>query len=138
MAESEAERKKEIEQVFGSPDVNVPVMKFAEIEYPSFVAELSLAGRRNEDYVVHFYVPKDAVDGPALKEFWLQTFPAALSELAMSHFGAGPDRLKAAYTEEVASWWFRAYGFASEGLDPVLKITRFFDKLNQTLTTKAT
>lgn len=125
--------KKPLEGLDGS--ASVPVLQFSKVVYNNFCVEVTLAGKKNEDYVAHFYPPEDAPNGPALKKFWLETFPATLSEVAMSSFSAGPDRLKAAYTEEVASWWFRAYGFAAEGLDPSAKIEKFFAKLDQALAT---
>ena len=52
--------------------------------------------------------------------------------MAEEYFQATYPRLKAAYTEEQASWWMRAYGFG-QLLDPHKFAYGFFDKLDEAL-----
>lgn len=105
-------------------------LEFETLVFENFEAEFSFAGKEHQDYVVHFYFPKNVPNDERLRRYWLEAFPVFLDQVSQSFFNATAPRLRAAYTEENASWWFRAYGFAS-GLAPVERIQKFFEKLNQ-------
>jgi hypothetical protein len=118
---------------------NCKPLTFARMSYPTFTAEVATTGKGYQDYVVHFYAPTTywtnkgllTEDNLAqLKKFWRKAFPNLLSELAQSFFDADYPRLRAAYTEENHSWWFRADACAAT-LSPEDRIQLFFDKLNE-------
>ncbi len=95
-------------------DLPVLPLQFIQVtEYTTFRAELAIT---DGDIVFHFYVTEEVkqLQKPTPREYWLGDngiFPNALSEVAQQHFEVGYPRLKASYTEEMASWWLRAYGF---------------------------
>lgn len=128
---TEAAPTKSLDGVVGG----VAALNFERGVYVNFEVEFTMAGQNGEDYVVHFYFPKDRPNDHKLKTYWLQTFPVALSDVSQDFFNATSPRLRAAYTEELASWWFRGFGLAT-GLDPALRIQKFFEKLDQALTAK--
>ena len=118
-------------------DVERAVVKFTEKSYQSFRVEYaSVAG----DLVIHFFLPKAAGDlekaQPSQVRFWesywLEKFPAVLSPAAQEYFEADKPRLAAKYTEELASWWFRAQGFG-DSLDLTALAEKFFGKLDSLL-----
>jgi len=104
-------------------------------EYTTFIGEHVFDGN---DIVFHFFkspelAAKAAVDQVA---YWKNTFPDALSQVAQDVFQAGYPRLKATYTQEVDSWWMRAYGFAVEGM-PDDRVRAFYDNLDAELEKKS-
>lgn len=64
--------------------------------------------------------------------YWLKEFPVVLDEVARECFRADNQRLTAMYVEELASWWFKARGFA-RGLMPQTLLHTFFDMLRSRL-----
>lgn len=90
------------------PHEVLPVRLVRVDEYTTFVAELAIL---QGDIVFHFYVTDEVNAGKNPQLYWKEVFPIVLSKTAEEHFKAQYPRLKAAYTEEKASWWMRAYGF---------------------------
>ncbi len=95
----------------------------------TFAAEVAVT---EGDLVYHFYVTDEVNAGPDPKRYWLETFPAVLEQTAKNYFKADFPRLKAAYTEEKASWWLRAFGFGRV-LEPHKMALRFCDELDAAL-----
>jgi hypothetical protein len=102
-------------------------LQFTKVEsYTTFTAEYAWDGG---DVVFHFYrAPEHSAS------YWLEKFPTALDPIARDLFQAGPPRLRAAYTDEMDSWWMRANGF-SHLVDKDAFISRFLQRLDQTLDT---
>lgn len=108
-------------------DQGVQPLQFTKDEsYTTFRAEHAF---EDDDIVFHFFNTKEHEDD---RKYWKDTFPTALSDVAQEVFKAGYPRLKAAWTEEVESWWLRCTGFANEGL-PEERIKRFYKELDQSL-----
>ena len=112
------------------------VPKFAKDSFYSFKVEHTVIGR---DFVIHFFLPEHAeehlnsLEGKqAWLKYWTDRFPATLDAVAQSFFGEGPPRVTAKYTQEVASWWLRARGFA-DGISPGDLLKRFFEELDAAL-----
>lgn len=99
-------------------------------KYWSFTAEVAIVDA--EDFVIHFFRRENSPRGEA---WWEETFPMMLDRIAQTHFGATYPRLKAARVNELGidSWWFRAYGFATQALDPDAFIDKFYEKLHAAL-----
>jgi hypothetical protein len=115
----------------GAP-IELPVLpiKFIQItEYTTFRAEVAIT---DGDIVFHFYANEEINKLPDPRKYWLELFPNALSSTAEVYFNATFPRLKAAYTEEQASWWMRAFGFGKL-LDPHRFAYKFFDVLDAAL-----
>jgi hypothetical protein len=105
----------------------VAPLQFTKVEdYTSFTAEYAWD---DGDLVFHFF---RAPDHDAA--YWLQKFPSALDPVARQAFKAGPPRLRAAYTDEMDSWWLRAKGY-THLVDKDAFVARFLQKLDQTLDT---
>lgn len=110
------------------------VPKFTPMNFRSFKAEFATI---NDDIVLHFFLPKHAtIDSPESRQawmgYWLKTFPAKLDTIAQEYFEAGYPRLMAKYTDEVASWWFKAQGFGVV-LDTEAFVRGFLGKLDEAL-----
>lgn len=97
--------------------------------YTTFAAEYAVS---DGDIIFHFYPTLEVQKLAEPKKYWLEKFPETLDRVAQEHFQAQFPRLKAAYTEEKASWWMRAFGFGMV-LEPHQLTHNFFDKLDQTL-----
>lgn len=120
------------EQTVDGDPIELPVLpiKFIQItEYTTFRAEVAIT---DGDIVFHFYANDDINNLPNPSKYWLDLFPNALSAVAEKYFNATFPRLKAAYTEEQASWWMRAFGFGRL-LDPHKSAYKFFDVLDAAL-----
>lgn len=115
----------------GSADLEPEPVKFTIKEYQLFRAEYAM---KNRDLVVHFFLPSSATGENAYqyRDWWLQDFPQALDEGSQEYFEAGPPRLMAKYTEELASWWFKAQGY-DHLLDPLAYLERFLTVLDARL-----
>lgn len=119
-------------------NVGNAVIKFTEVKgFTTFLAEYAI---QDDNYIVHFFPPKERyvfangkhqIHGPFLVK-WQRTFPLVLDPIAQAYFGATSPRLQAAYTAEMFSWWFKAAGFASR-LGPDEYLLRFFEKLDAAL-----
>lgn len=114
------------------------VIDFKKVEgYTTFLAEYAFT---DGDIVVHFFPPREAYifhnDRHRLSEesllLWQRKFPQVLSPTAEEFFQATAPVLKAAYTAEMFSWWFKAAGFANR-LEPEAYLLRFFDRLDAAL-----
>ena len=109
--------------------VGVHALEFKSVtDYTTFRAEYSWDG---DDLVLHFFrTPEKEGD----HNFWLQVFPTALDVAARQYFEAVAPRLRAAFTEEMDSWWMKAkdYGHIIAKDEYV---TRFLEKLDQMLDT---
>ena len=113
------------------------VPKFKEVDCYSFKAEWALVG---EDIQVKFYLPKHSTVSTAearqvWMKYWIERFPAKLDIVARAYFEAEYPRLVVKWTDEFASWWFRASSYAYL-LDTGLFLQPFFEKLDQALREK--
>lgn len=93
------------------------VIKFKEVhDYTTFLCQYAI---KDDDLIFQFFVTNEmkANNGPELKTYWLESFPLELNLVAKEFFNADKPRLTAKYTEELASWWFKAQKFAIR-IDP--------------------
>lgn len=136
---NEVPHKEAVTAIKTAPDVAVDVAqgvpKFKEYACYSFKAEHAII---DGDIVIHFFLPAHArVDTPEAEQewmqYWLGRFADAMDRTAREYFEAEHPRLVAKYTEEMASWWFRARGFGADILDPDLFVTKFYEKLDAAL-----
>jgi hypothetical protein len=74
----------------------------------------------------------DVREQKAWSAWWCGTFPDVLSSVAQEFFEVEYPRVVAKYTEEVASWWFAARGFASS-MDPQKLLEVFLQKMDSAL-----
>lgn len=138
----EVPKEKAKETLIGAGDMEVNFSKgvpdFEKVTLESFRAEYSFIGG---NLIVHFFLPKRAEEhlkDPETQasklwlEYWLKRFPSKLDPVARSYFDAEYPRLQAKYTEEVASWWFRAQGY-DHLIDPKKFIQGFLEKLDAAL-----
>jgi hypothetical protein len=110
----------------------LPVLpiKFIPVrDLTTFDAEVAVV---EGDLVYHFYVTQEVNDGPNPQRYWHDIFPAVLEKTAQEYFKASFPRLRAAYTEEKASWWMRCAGFGML-LEPQKMALAFCDVLDQAL-----
>ncbi len=107
----------------------VPVQFIPCRDFTTFEAEFAVT---EGDLVFHFKVTPEvqALDNPS--KYWLEDFSKALDTVAQEVFKASFPRLRAAYTEEMASWYLRAEG-AGMLLDPHALAYRFLDALDAAL-----
>ena len=121
------------EQFVGVGDLSTEAPKFVPVEtYTTFSAEYALM---DGDIVLHFFTNDDINAMPDARQYWKTTFPNVLSKTASAYFNADYPKLKAAYSEELASWWLRAYGF-DHILDEEAFVMRFLEQLDSDLDTK--
>lgn len=102
-------------------------------DYTTFSAQHAFKGA---DLVFHFYRTSHCPE----EQYWIDTFPEALDEVARLHYGDFP-RVRAALTRIpnertgeflVDSWWLEARGFSDVGL-PLKKIEAFYEALDAAL-----
>lgn len=141
---SEAQAARMLSSEVGLPtgtaeDVERAIPKFISWDYRSFKADFAVV---NGDIIIQFYLPAwipslvgdlkkaDPRVQAAWSAYWLEAFPAQLSPQAKEYFHADVPRLVAKYTEEVASWWFRAQGFGSV-MNPQGLVAGFLLKFDQ-------
>lgn len=98
-------------------------------QYTTFRAEVAVS---DGDLIFHFFVNDEIKARSDAQQYWTDLFPTVLSQVATEHFAVDYPRLKAAYTEEQASWWMRAYGFG-QLLEAHKFAYVFFDKLDAAL-----
>ena len=115
------------EQVAELPVIGITFMKVQDLT--TFAAEVAVT---EGDFVYHFYVTDEVNRGPNPHKYWLELFPEVLEKTAKEYFKADFPRLKAAYTEEKASWWLRAFGFGLV-LEPHKMALSFCDALDAAL-----
>lgn len=120
--------------------LNDAVIKFTKVEkFTTFLAEYAFV---DGDIVVHLYPPMEQFETSLVNNaprvsaeylrFWKRSFPQVLSPVAEGYFKISQPTLRAAYVEEMTSWWMRAGGFATR-LDPDGFILRFFEVLDHAL-----
>ena len=150
-------------------DVGMQPVGFKPSSWGTFDAEVSM---EEGNFIVHFYQPLAATDVASAKvarpaangrshfaqEYWDNTFPEILTQVAREHFRAEYPRIAAKRILEegvmvvpqrplaqvgneyqlqekgrpLDSWWFMATGFASV-LDPEAYLTRFYQSLDHAL-----
>lgn len=114
----------------GAGDLNVPKpVSFNEYRGSYFRAEYTPEGR---DITIHFFVSeelKTAWSLDSIESWWLNDFAASLSAVAQEHFQATIPRIMAKYTQELASWWFKAQGYDFL-LDRAAYLNVFFELLD--------
>lgn len=117
----------------------VPSFKTGEGSTRSFAAEYALI---DGNIIIHFFLPVHAKAESFNKQpmeareqwmaYWLKRFPVHLDRIARSYFEAEVPRLKAKYTEEVASWWFKADSYGHL-LNVDKFVAGFFEQLDASL-----
>lgn len=113
--------------------VEIPgAMQFTGVnDYTTFRAEY---GVKDEDNLVfHFFATEEINQLPNPWKYWKETFPEVLQKVAVPFFKSGPPALRAAYTEELASWWMQADGAAGKVLDAHHFARRFLQELDKEL-----
>ncbi len=103
---------------------------FMQIDcYTTFRAEYAVL---DDDLVFHFFANDEINQLPNPWHYWKTTFPKQLEQVAGRYFAAAYPRVRAAYADELASWWLRADGF-----DHVLDMNefahRFLEQLDRAL-----
>jgi hypothetical protein len=130
------------EREYTSTEVGEAVPKFEEVQYNSFIAKHGVVGR---DLVVQFFLPKSGEEALRTGDtrlqrqwefFWLERFRDLLSPVAKEYFRLEYPQLQAKYTEELASWWFRARGLG-ETVAPLVLAEGFERQLDAALTVQA-
>lgn len=130
------------EHLVGAPSYSAEslpnaVPKFEKVSLHSFKAEWALIG---DDLQVKFFLPKHAtLNSPEARQawmkYWVERFPKKLDVVARSYFEAEYPRLVVKWTDEFASWWFRASSY-SYLLDVPAFLMPFFEQLDQALRQK--
>lgn len=111
------------------------VPDFTDVDcFTTFKARYAWVG---EDLVIHFFVTEELkelneVEGPAVKAYWMQSFPLCLDNSSKRYFQADSPRLQAKYTVEMASWYFRAQGYVDR-LDLDQFAVSFLEELDRDL-----
>jgi hypothetical protein len=116
------------EQTAGTLPV-LPLIFTTVNDYTTYAAEFAIT---EGDLVFHFYATDEVNQRRDPRGYWLEAFPAVMERVAKDYFKADFPRLKAAYTEEKASWWMRAKGFG-QVLDPHKFTYKFLDELDSAL-----
>lgn len=112
-------------------------IKFEQVDdFTTFRAEVGIDG--DTDLVFHFYKAAEMADPPTnvvadqVTRYWQEIFPGTLDVLAQEFFEDTYPTLRAAFTHELDSWWFRACGKA-RGIDPIGFAKSFLKRLDQAL-----
>lgn len=116
----------------GIGGLNSAVIKFIEVnDFTTFKAKFAWI---DGDLIVQLFLTSEMKNnnGPGLKNYWLNTLPTSLNRVAKSHFSADKPRIQAKYTEELASWWFKAQNYFDR-IDPNAFAQRFLELLDQDL-----
>ena len=98
-------------------------------EYTNFDLEFAVT---EGDLVFHFYATAEVNALPDPQKYWKEIFPNTLSTVVEAYFRATYPRIKAAYTEEHASWWMRAQGYGHL-LDAHGFVYKFLDEFDRAL-----
>jgi hypothetical protein len=115
------------DRIDAEPAAAAEPIVFTRATFGAFEAEYAVTAG---DLIVHFFRGREAPSGG----WWLEAFPAALEDVAVAYFQAGPPRLAAAHVEDfgIDSWWLRARGFGLV-LDPEALAIRLFERLDRAL-----
>jgi len=97
--------------------------------YTTFRAEYA---EIDSDLVFHFFATPEINKLPDPWRYWRESFPDGLQRVATEHFGDGYPRIKAAYSDDLASWWLRASHY-DHILDLKEYARRFLAKLDAVL-----
>lgn len=133
------ERLEEHDEASGSMDglatstYGVDAFQFVKVEdNTTFRAEY---GIKDEAHLVfHFFGTEEANALPDPWRYWKnEVFPAVLERVAMDHFQTGPPYLRAAFSDELCSWWLQCDGAANKTLDVDAYARKFLDKLDAAL-----
>lgn len=124
-------------QAYDAESVAKAVPQFTKVDFFSFKAEWALIG---DDIQVKFFLPKHAsVKTPEARQvwmkYWVERFPTKLDPVARRYFEAEYPRLVVKWTDEFASWWFRASSY-SYLLDVGAFLQPFFEQLDEALREK--
>lgn len=132
MPELSNEERETLQSLGEDSGCGVIPLQFTQVDdYTTFRAEYAFDG---PDIVFHFYLPEARKNDV---NYWLSVFPSALDPVARTTFNATAPRLRAAYTEEMRSWWLRASRY--EHIPDRIGLTRrFLERLDQTLSTIST
>lgn len=122
-------------------DVGVPVLQFLSPDkaFKLFRPEAAVDG---DDLVFHFFLPEDLTvfrSNSSIRKFWDDVFPEALDPVARGHFLAEYPRIRAQHVQEfgIDSWWLRASGFGASVVDLDRFVNKFYDRLEEALSSKA-
>jgi hypothetical protein len=100
--------------------------------YTTFKAEYAVL---DGDIVFHFFANDEINRLPDPWHYWKTVFPRCLERVAEKYFAATYPRVRAAYTDELASWWLRANGFGHIlNMDEFAK--QFLERLDKELDTQ--
>lgn len=111
---------------------DVDAMEFTPVEeFTTFRAEFAV--KDESDLVFHFFATDEVNAMADPWGYWKVTFPSVLEEAAVSFFKSGPPDLRAAYADELASWWLQADGAAGKVLDADVFARKFLEKLDLSL-----
>lgn len=117
----------------GNTGLNAEVPNFKKFDKPTLLGEYALI---DNDLVFHFYLTEEQKKQAGSSDYWFNTFPRVLDKTAQEYFQVGAPRLKASYTDEMGSWWMRAYGFGNV-LDPDSIALGFMERLERDLKTQS-
>lgn len=138
------------------PDAGVAAVQYCPLmRFPFFSAEYALVDQpRKLSY--HFFLTDaqwevvtkyhdDSVTAAerstyaaqynAVSRFWKETFPTRLDKVAQEFFRDTAPNLKAAYTEELNSWWLSVSDVDNRSLFPSLLAEDFLKRLSASLET---
>lgn len=122
----------EAAEAFGSTSaaLGAEAPEFTSVDlYTTFKAEYAVIGA---DLIFHFFATEEVNKLPDPWRYWKRSFPDALQVVATEHFGSSYPRIKAAYSEDLASWWLRANGY-EQIMDLNDYAKRFLAKLDAAL-----
>jgi hypothetical protein len=112
------------EGAHGIDNVTAPQFKW-DNRYTTFEAEYHIC-EYTGDVTIHFFPSSE--DNLYMK-VWVHEFGPMLETCVLREWHPDPSRFRAAWTEELSSWWLRAYGFG-RGLGVEALRERFFDALD--------
>jgi hypothetical protein len=138
------------------PDAGVEAVKYCPlIQFPFFSAEFALVDQPRKLSFHFFLTAKQwevvekynddtlrpverhsyAAQYSAVSRFWKETFPTCMDKVAQEYFRDTAPNLKAAYTEELNSWWLSVSDVDNRSLFPSLLADDFLKRLSGSLET---
>lgn len=107
-------------------------LEFTKVnDYTTFRAEFTVKNESN--LVFHFYATPEVNLQKQPWHYWKTVFPRVLEEVAVPFFRSSPPDLRAAFTEELASWWLQADGAAGKVLSADHFARKFLERLDEEL-----